>query len=116
MKKRHHHKKSHGHHKMHEGDAMGHMDHAERSMHRHMSLGEEYYAGYDPRRRQEMRDAGMISEDHHALANLPQTPIMSYYSEQRYMPEVLDDTIRGVDMQIDADDRQAMKQFKPHKY
>jgi len=115
MKKRHHHK-SHGKNHGHQMDAMEHMDKAERSMHRHMSLGEEHYAGYDPRRRQEMRDAGMIHEDHSALANLPQAPIMRYYSTQRYMPEVLDDTIRGIDLQIDADDSQAMKQFKPHKY
>lgn len=126
MKKRHHHKKHHGgmrmmmrdgmeamHDKM---DMMNDMDHMERIIHREKKMGAEHYAGYDPRRRQEMRDAGMIHEDHHALANLPQQPIMKYYSTEGYMPEGLDDTIRGIDNQMMADNPVRKGIFKPHKY
>lgn len=136
MKKRHHHKmKESMHHKKHMGGMMDHdmmmhkksmmdndmmmsdMDMMKRSIHRDRMMGEEHYAGYDPRRMQEMRDAGMIQEDHRALANLPQQPIMKYYEGgYHYMPEGLDDTIRGIDNQIGADDAMARKMLHPHKY
>lgn len=35
----------------------------------------QFYQGVDPRRRQEMADAGMIREDHTAMANLSPVPI-----------------------------------------
>lgn len=80
-------------------------------------VGPEYYAGYDPRRKQERMDASMISEDHNAPANLPQNVVMKPWPMERgYTPEVLDDTIGGIDAQMDADNGQKMRQFKPHKY
>ena len=42
-------------------------------------IGDEFYAGMEPRRRQEMQDAGYIREDHDAVANLPQNVIMRPY-------------------------------------
>lgn len=79
------------------------MDHA---LHETGMRQREYYAGVDPRRTQEMEDAGMIKMDMHAIANLPQdVQIKPYAYDGPYLPEGLDDTIRGVDHQIDRDDR-----------
>jgi hypothetical protein len=88
----------------------------ERSEHRHDSLGAEHYAGHDPRRRQELEDAGMIREDHSAMSNLPQGVIMRPYPRLGgYTPEDLEDTIRGVDGQIELDNRMKMRHFSPKK-
>jgi hypothetical protein len=82
---------------------------------RHYNSGE--YEGYEGRRTQEMQDGGMIREDHSKIANLPQEVMMKPYpKEGNYMPEDLDDTIRGVDEQMGADNRQRSKHNKPHKY
>ena len=76
-----------------------------------------HYEGHEGRRMEEMRDAGMIQEDHNAIANLPQeVKMMAYPKTGPYMPEMIDDTIRGVDMQMDSDDSGRRKHFKPHKY
>ena len=61
------------------------------------------YAGFNARRTQEMQDAGMIHEDIHAIANLPQNVMIKPYPKERaYLDHELDDTIRGVDHQIDT--------------
>ncbi len=76
----------------------------------------EYYAGEKSRRNQENEDAGMIREDHSAIANLPQNVMMKAYPRPGgYMPEDLDDTIRGVDDQMAMDNRLRMKTFAPKK-
>jgi len=76
----------------------------------------EHYAGMEPRRRQEMEDAGMIHEDHSAIANMPQEVMMKKYPDsESYMPENLDDTISGVDRQIGYDDRKRKEHFMPKK-
>ena len=106
-KKKHHssHRGHHGHHsKPHHSVHHSHMDHA------------EHYAGMEPRRRQEMEDAGMIHEDHRAIANLPQEVMIKPYADsERYLPEVLDDTIHGIDKQIDYDDNKRREHFSPKK-
>lgn len=80
------------------------------------SMGEGHYAGAEPRRRQEMADAGMIHEDHRAVANLPQEVRYNPYPmNYGYTPEDIDDTMRGVDRQIDYDDDQKMSHFYPKK-
>jgi hypothetical protein len=78
---------------------------------------QEPYAGMDPRRRQELEDAGMIHEDHRAIANLPQeVMIKAYPYNGPYLPEGLDDTIKGVDRQIDMlDDRKRQEHMFPKK-
>ena len=77
----------------------------------------EMYAGKDERRKQERMDAGMISEDHSAIANLPQGVVMKEYPKPMdYMDWTSDDTIRGVDGQRGADHAGMKKHFKPHKY
>lgn len=81
---------------------------------RHYSSG--HYEGMNGRRRQEMEDAGMIHEDHRAIANLPQdVMIKPYPMTGPYLPEVLDDTIRGVDKQMDKDDNKRREHFVPKK-
>lgn len=82
----------------------------------HIMRSHEYYAGMEPRRRQEMEDAGMIHEDHRAIANLPQNVMIKEYPKAGpYMPEGLDDTIAGVDRQMDYDDEKRAMNFYPKK-
>ena len=103
MAKRHHHSKEH--HRAHE-----------RANHRMGSAHGEHYAGAEPRRRQEMEDAGMIHEDHSAVANLPQNVMMKPYpKEGGYLPENLDDTLRGVDRQMNYDNSKKMAHLYPKK-
>lgn len=74
------------------------------------------YEGYKGRRHQEMMDAGMIHEDQRQIANLPQeVMIKPYPMTGTYIPEDLDDTIRGVDRQMNYDDEQKMRHFFPKK-
>lgn len=92
-----------------------HYDREERAHYRKMG-GPEYYSGMEPRRRQEMRDAGMLHEDPRAVANLPQD--VKYYPYPKaygYLPEELDDTLRGVDRQMELDHSQTMRHFFPKK-
>lgn len=80
-------------------------------------LGDAFYDGLDERRRLEYEDGAMIREDRNALANLPQQVIMREFPrEGGYLPEGLNDTIRGVDEQMDADNRKKMKYLQPEKY
>lgn len=103
--------------RMHESAGEREHDMMDRAMYRHKGvMGPEYYAGVDPRRRQEMRDAGMIQEDHKAVANLPQNVIMRPYGDAGgYLPEDLDDTISGVNRQMDLDGKKRMEHFYPKK-
>lgn len=89
-----------------------------RAMHRVSSMrSSEHYAGMEPRRRQEMADAGMINEDHSAVANLPQDVHYKPYPRGgSYLPEGLDDTIRGVDRQMEYDDNKRAANNVPKKY
>lgn len=74
------------------------------------------YEGFHGRRHQEMKDAGMIHEDHNAIANLPQNVMIKHYGDSYgYTPEDLNDTIEGVDRQIGYDNRQKMTHFFPKK-
>lgn len=55
-------------------------------------LNDAFYGGIDPRRRQEMADAGMIQEDQRAMANLPtQARHMQYPSLGFYSTPFIDD-------------------------
>ena len=82
---------------------------------RHYSEG--YYEGMEGRRTQEMQDGGMIREDRSAIANLPQEVMIKAYPKTGpYMPENLDDTIGGVDKQMDKDDNGRRKTMSPHKF
>jgi hypothetical protein len=75
-----------------------------------------YYEGSRGKMAQESRDAGMIHEDHKAIANLPQEVMIKPYPRTGpYLPEELDDTIRGIDEQMDYDDSQRRAHFFPKK-
>lgn len=57
-----------------------------------------FYAGLDPRRRQEVADAGMVQEDPHAIANLsPRFIHREYSNEGFYSTPFLDDLAYGPD-------------------
>jgi hypothetical protein len=76
----------------------------------------EQYAGMESRMRRELEDATMINEDHRAIANLPQEVMIKPYPKTGpYLPEVLEDTITGVDAQMDYDDSQRRSHFYPKK-
>lgn len=76
----------------------------------------DFYAGMDARRRMEMEDAGMIHEDQRAIANLPQEVMIKPYEHVGpYMPQGLNDDIRGVDAQMGYDDDQRREHFYPKK-
>ncbi len=84
--------------------------------HRGHKIRGGHYEGMDPRRRQEMEDAGMINEDHSAIANMPQGVIMREYPrENDYTPENLDDTIHGIDRQKSMDYDHMKRHLKPKK-
>lgn len=74
------------------------------------------YSGELARRTQEMEDAGMIREDRSAIANLPQNVMIKPYPKTGpWMPEDLEDTIKGVDEQMDFDDKKRAAHFYPKK-
>jgi hypothetical protein len=74
------------------------------------------YAGMESRKSQERADGSMLSEDKSAIANMPQNVIIKMYPKSgAYMPENLDDTLRGVDGQMDADDAKRRAHFAPKK-
>jgi len=60
---------------------------------------------------------GMISEDHSAVANLPQEVIQKTYPKCDYMDAYeLDDTIRGLDDTRDEDIRKIERYHSDVKY
>ena len=77
------------------------------------------YEGVNDRRRQEMEDGGMISEDRSAIANMPQdVMIKEYPKSDDYMNDTdsrMDDTIRGVDRQMGEDKSKRNKHLDPKK-
>jgi len=76
----------------------------------------DYPVGTDPRKTEAMQDGGMIREDMRAIANLPQEVMMKPYPMTGpYLPEGLDDTIAGVDRQMDYDDQKRRMNFYPKK-
>jgi len=82
-----------------------------------MSMDKEDYAsGLRARDRMESEKDGMIRENHAAIANLPQeVMIKPYEMVGPYMPEGIDDTIRGADRQMDDNDKQRSRYFSPKK-
>lgn len=77
----------------------------------------DYSGPLNKARRRETEDFSMISEDKSACANLPQDvkyhawPQPGYYAEYR-----LDDTIRGIDEQMNADGAGMRKHKSKSKY
>lgn len=74
------------------------------------------YEGREDSERTQKHDGAMISEDRTAIANMPQQVIMKDWSDKKiYMPEGLDDTIRGIDEQIREDNNKRSQHLKPRK-
>lgn len=65
-----------------------------------------------------MRDGNMINEDHSAMANLPQNVMIKAYKKPDYtdFDSIVNDTISGIDSQIDGDVTQARKHRSRSKY
>ena len=62
------------------------------------------YAGSGMRREQEARDFSMISENKSAVANMPQEVVYKAWPKAgHYASYDLDDTIRGIDEQMNGD-------------
>lgn len=74
-------------------------------------------SGYNNERRQEAQDFGMIKEDRSAVANLPRDVMIKPFPHCPYgLESSLDDTIRGIDRQIGADDSAARRNRSKSKY
>jgi len=68
----------------------------QRAFDRTRDMSNEFYAGVDPRRRQEVADGGMIREDHNAMANLPRMAQHHEYPQAGYyVTPYIDDIVRG---------------------
>lgn len=77
----------------------------------------DYSGPLNVARKQEARDFGMISEDHNAVANLPQD--VKYHAWPKaghYADYDLDDTIRGINEQQNADGAQMRRHKAKSKY
>jgi hypothetical protein len=65
----------------------------------------------------EYEGAGMIKEDHRAIANLPQEVMIKAYAPMPgFLPEDLDDTIRGIDRQMSEDHKASKGGLNPMKF
>ena len=76
-----------------------------------------HYEGMEHRRKQEMHDAGMITEDHSAVANMPQdVKYKPWPSAHSGMDHMIDDTIAGINRQMGDDESKAHRHMAPHKW
>jgi hypothetical protein len=65
----------------------------------------------------EYEGPGMIKEDRRAIANLPQEVMIKAYAPMPgFLPEDLDDTIRGIDHQMEGDHKAAKGGLHPEKF
>ncbi len=77
----------------------------------------DYEGPLNKARRMEADDFEMIREDKSACANLPQQVKYHAWPEPGYYAESdLDDTIRGIDKQLDADGAQMRRHKSKSKY
>lgn len=75
------------------------------------------YEGSSERRHQEMKDAGMIHEDKSAVANMPQGVMYKSWPKSNVgLDSRLDDTISGIDRQMNMDDSAAKRHNVPKKW
>lgn len=77
----------------------------QRAFSRVESMRNEFYAGIDPRRRQELADGGMIREDQNAMSNL--SPVAANYEYPQagyYSSPYIDGAKRGIDPAFDDND------------
>lgn len=68
------------------------------------------------RRREAMREDGMLNEDRSAVANMPQNVMMkSYPPYDADMEEAPDDTIRRIDLMMHESENKIREFVKPRK-
>ena len=80
-------------------------------------MGEEMSSGLRNRERMEASDYSMISEDHSAIATLPEQAIYKLWPKAgHYADFELEDNIGGIDEQMDADGRGMKKHKSTKKY
>ncbi len=77
-------------------------------------------SGYLNERNQDHYDAygyNLLSEDHSAMANLPQGVKMMMYPRDTgsYLPMGYDDTLAGIDKQMRESNTEKMRYLKPRK-
>jgi hypothetical protein len=76
----------------------------------------QHYMGMPASMRSGLEKPEMIYEDPRAIANLPQEVMIKPYPKTGpYLPEGLDDSLRGIDQQMDFDDSQRRRGFFPKK-
>ncbi len=93
-------------------------DHVPAKMYSHSpsDLLGDYASGWAARRRMEAQNGGMIMENPRAVANLPQEVMIKPYEKvDKYLPEDLEDSIAGVDAQMDYDNSQRKAHYYPKK-
>lgn len=72
---------------------------------------------HEGRRYHEMKAAGMISENHNAVANMPQeVRYVAWPSYEVGLDAGMDDTIRGINEQMNQDLAGGRRHLKPTKY
>lgn len=79
-------------------------------------MAKKHYAS--DRRHMEMKDAGMLNEDHSQIANMPQGVKYQAWPKPAYgaLDSGMDDTISGVNDQMSKDESKGRAGMKPHKY
>ena len=76
-----------------------------------------HYEGHEHRRHEEMHDAGMIKENHSAVANLPQeVHYKPWGGGHEYLDGDLNDTIVGVNRQKNEDVSGTKRNLGVHKW
>ena len=76
----------------------------------------DYSSGWAARERMQDEQGGMIRDDRRAIANLPQEVMIKPYEKiKSYLPEDLEDSIAGVDGQINYDDVKRNNHYYPKK-
>lgn len=87
----------------------------QRAFARTRDMDNEFYAGADPRRRQEMAEGGMIREDHQSMANLPRQAIHTEYPQAGYYSTpYIDDTVRGESDELDDNNNSFARYQNPY--
>ena len=87
----------------------------QRAFERLKDMENEFFAGVDPRRRQEIADGGMVREDHRQMANLPRQAIHAEYPQAPYYSSnYMDNAERGVDDQLDDNNSSMARYLNPN--
>ena len=97
-----------------DSDSYGEPKHYNAKLSGHLHQG--HYEDHAHRLAMEEHDGDMIPSGSGYYANMPQEVVHRLYSEpNQYMPESLDDSIRGVDWQIRLDGSHRNAHLKPKK-